>query len=181
MIPTPVLNDMLVITINSITEELTDYSPSKVSKLLGSYRSLLVNINKSDFLEVKSCLKINKDYPAIIAQKLNERDVINATYGGHPSQDERIKEIVEEIEHRKSRLDFRRRWLAENKNMVEIFNTVNANTLFLVNLLGSQTVLYFKDLEENNIDLSTKRLRLIEDLQRLLEHLKMELNINIDR
>lgn len=181
MIPTPVLNDMLVITINSITEELADHSPSKVSKLLGNYRSLLANIDTSDFLKVESCLKIDKEYPRIITQKLNERDILNATYGGHPSQDEKIKDIIEEIKSRESRLEFRRQWLAENKNMVELFNTVNANTLFLVNLLGSQTVLYFKDLEVNNIDLSTKRLRLIEDLQRLLEHLKIELNINIER
>lgn len=181
MIPTPVLNDMLVITINSITEELTDHSPSKVSKLLGNYRSLLANINTSDFLKVESCFKIDKEYPIIIAQKLNERDVINATYREHPSRDERIEEIVQEVNSRESRLNFRRQWLEENKNMVELFNTVNANTLFLVNLLGSQTVLYFKDLELNNIDLSVKRLRLIEDLQRLLEHLKRELNINIER
>lgn len=183
MISPPVLNDMLVVTVNSITEDMIKDSPTSIAKLLGNYKTLIHNINAYEFSKVERYIKKDRELPVIIANNYNKRDVINATYGNNLTSEAQaiLDNVVNTISYKQEDLERSREWLAENQNMIDIFNTVNANALFFINVKEAQTALYFQDLTEGNIDLSAKRLRLVEDLQRLLNDLNIQLNVNIER
>lgn len=181
MLETKKISEMLAVTINSITDEIIEHNPKTVARLLDNYESLTRHIDEKNFSQIESNLTNVRDLPSQIKYHRDEIDTINFNYTLTPSAESKLRMAINIKRSLERDLESAQNFLNMNQDNVELFNLINNHVLYFLELVAKNTELYFEDLAQGNLDFSSKRLLVIEDLTSLLNKLSQRYNINIDR
>lgn len=181
MLETKKISEMLAMTINSITEEYIENDPKAVARLLNNYESIARHIDEKIFTKVEPHLENIKSLPKQIKHQKDTIDIVNASYNLRSETEKRAHIAVSVKKLLERDLKLAENFLELNKESVDLFNLISNHALYFLELVKRNTELYFEDLTQGNLDFSSKRLKVIEDLTSLLNKLSQQYNINTEQ